>query len=70
MRLKNLQFGYNIPKRYLNKIGIEFLRVYFSGENLFTFTDYPDYDPERGGDGWHVQYPQAKTYSLGVNLRF
>ena len=70
LRLKNLQFGYNVPKRYLNKIGIEFLRVYFSGENLFTFTDYPDYDPERGGDGWHVQYPQAKTYSLGVNLRF
>lgn len=49
---------------------MEFLRVYFSGENLFTITDYPDYDPERGGDGWHVQYPQAKTYSLGVNLRF
>lgn len=70
LRLKNLQFGYNIPKKVLNKVGIDFLRVYFSGENLFTITDYPDYDPERAGDGWHVQYPQAKTYSLGVNLKF
>lgn len=70
LRLKNLQLGYNVPIRYLSKLGISFLRVYFSGENLFTITDYPDYDPEREGDGWHVQYPQAKTYSLGINLKF
>lgn len=70
LRLKNIQLGYNIPKQILNKAGIDFLRIYFSGENLFTFTSYPDYDPERSGDGWHVQYPQAKTYSIGLNLKF
>lgn len=70
LRLKNIQLGYNIPKKILNKAGIDFLRIYFSGENLFTLTSYPDYDPERSGDGWHVQYPQAKTYSLGLNLKF
>lgn len=70
LRLKNLQFGYNLPQRWLSKCGVDFLRIYFSGENLFTFTSYPDYDPERSGDGWHVQYPQAKTYSLGLNLKF
>lgn len=70
LRLKNLVFGYNLPKSVLDKIGIEFARVYFSGENLFVITDYPDYDPERSGDGWHAMYPQAKTYSLGINLRF
>lgn len=70
LRLKNIQFGYNIPKHLLSKVGIDFMRIYFSGENLFTITSYPDYDPERAGDGWHVQYPQAKTYSLGVNLKF
>lgn len=70
LRLKNIQLGYNVPKRILNKVGIDFLRIYFSGENLLTFTSYPDYDPERSGDGWHVQYPQAKTYSLGLNLKF
>lgn len=70
LRLKNLQLGYNVPKNITRKVGIDFLRIYFSGENLFTFTPYPDYDPERGGDGCHAQYPQAKTYSLGLNLKF
>ena len=70
LRLKNLQLGYNVPKVFLSKVGIDYLRIYFSGENLLTFTSYPDYDPERAGDGWHVQYPQAKTYSIGLNVKF
>ncbi len=70
LRLKNVQLGYNLPKVLLNKVGIDFLRVYFSGENLLTFTKYPDFDPERSGDGCHAQYPHAKTYSLGLNLKF
>lgn len=70
LRLKNIQLGYNLPQSLLNKVGIDFLRVYFSGENLFTFTKYPDFDPERAGDGWHAQYPHAKTFSLGLNLKF
>lgn len=70
LRLKNLQLGYNVPKRIIEKVGIDFLRIYFSGENLLTFTPYPDYDPERKEDGWHTQYPQARTYSFGINVRF
>lgn len=70
LRLKNLVIGYNLPKSWLSKFGVEFARVYFSGENLFVITDYPDYDPERSNDGWHAMYPQAKTYSFGLNLRF
>lgn len=70
LRLKNLVVGYNLPKSWLKKVGIEFARIYFSGENLFVITDYPDYDPERSDDGWHAMYPQARTYSLGLNLRF
>lgn len=70
LRLKNLQLGYNVPKKIIEKVGISFLRIYFSGENLLTFTQYPDYDPERAGDGWHTQYPQARTYSFGLNVKF
>lgn len=70
LRLKNLQVGYNFPKSLIKKMGLEFARIYMSGENLFVITDYPDYDPERSGDGWHAMYPQARTYSLGLNLRF
>lgn len=70
LRLKNLVIGYNLPKWWIGKFGIEFARIYFSGENLFVVTDYPGYDPERSDDGWHAMYPQAKTYSFGLNLRF
>ena len=70
LRLKNLQFGFNFPKEWIGKTGIDFLRIYFSGENLLTFTPYETFDPERAGDGWHVQYPHLKTFSFGLNVKF
>ncbi|WP_422351153.1 TonB-dependent receptor [Flagellimonas sp.] len=49
LRLKNIQFGYSLPEEVTEKLGIEKLRLFFSGENLLTFvnSDYPDgFDPE------------------------
>lgn len=70
LRLKNLQVGYTVPKKLLEKLRIEKCRIYFSGENLFTLTDfYESYDPEvpvsSGG-----YYPVTKTYSLGLSVSF
>lgn len=70
LRLKNLQIGYNIPQKTLSKIKINYLRIYFSGENLVTWTPYPSYDPEREGDGRFAWFPQLKTYALGLNIKF
>ncbi len=70
IRLKNLTFGYTITNEFMNQRGIENLRVYFSGDNLFTITDYRGLDPERGGNGYLVNYPQNKIYSFGVNVKF
>ena len=70
LRLKNLQVGYNFPKNWINKIGLKSLRLYFSGENLLTFSDYPHGDPERLSEGRHAVYPQLKTYSLGLDVKF
>jgi TonB-linked SusC/RagA family outer membrane protein len=70
LRLKNLVLGYMIPSKIVKRIGIDRLRVYFSGENLLTFTKYPGLDPERAGSGDFLQYPQNKIYSFGVNLTF
>jgi len=70
LRLKNLTFGYSLPVKATQKFGIEQLRVYFSGDNLFTFTNYPGLDPERGGSGSAVNYPQNKIFSFGVNVKF
>ncbi|MDD2305175.1 MAG: TonB-dependent receptor [Prolixibacteraceae bacterium] len=70
LRLKNLSFGYTLPGKTTQRIGIDQLRVYFSGDNLVTFTKYPGLDPERGGSGSAVNYPQNKIFSFGVNVKF
>lgn len=70
LRLKNLTFGYSLPVKATQKFGIEQLRVYFSGDNLITLTNYPGLDPERGGSGSAVNYPQNKIFSFGVNVKF
>jgi TonB-linked SusC/RagA family outer membrane protein len=70
LRLKNLTFGYTLPNRLTQRSGIQQLRVYFSGDNLVTLTKYPGLDPERGGSGSFVNYPQNKIYSFGVNVKF
>ncbi len=78
LRLKNLNVGYTFN---LNKFGVQNLRVYFSGDNLMTITNYPG-EPERQTgvytDGTaardynntFLRYPQNKVYSLGINLKF
>ncbi|MDR1098417.1 MAG: TonB-dependent receptor [Tannerella sp.] len=68
LRLKNLQIGYNIP---LTTSRINSLRIYFSGDNLLTFTKYPQGgDPERNYDGRFAIHPQTTIYSFGVKARF
>ncbi len=73
LRLKNLQLGYTIPKSLTQKIKIENVKIYVSGENLFTFTDLMLFDPEqtaRGGIGDAKIYPLSKIYSMGLNINF
>lgn len=72
MRLKNLQIGYTFPKAWTQKAGIERLRIFFSGENLFTISGMADmFDPEaNGSNGWSSgkTYPLSQTYSFGLNV--
>ncbi|PGH39509.1 MAG: SusC/RagA family TonB-linked outer membrane protein, partial [Candidatus Nephrothrix sp. EaCA] len=70
LRLKNINFGYAIPQKLVRRIKAERLRIYFSADNLLTFTKYKYLDPERGGDGAFVAYPQNKVVSLGLNLTY
>lgn len=68
-RLKNLQLGYTIPSSVTAKIGLQKLRVYFSGEDLFEIHNTPGgWDPEE--DGQITSYPFARNYSFGVNIVF
>lgn len=70
LKLKNLQFGYNFPTSIVSKVGIEALRLYISGTNLFTIApDYLEgYDPET--DMNPSRYPTLRVFSVGFNLKF
>ncbi|MBB5437873.1 TonB-linked SusC/RagA family outer membrane protein [Pedobacter sp. AK017] len=70
LRLKNLQLGYNFPSKLINKAKIQGLRLYVSGDNLLTFTNFFDgSDPERAAaSGRAAIYPQAKIYSFGLKV--
>ena len=69
LRVKNIQIGYNLPKKWLTKLTIDNLRIYASGENLATFTKFRGLDPERLGNASDM-YPLNKSFSLGINLGF
>ena len=79
-RLKNLSIGYTLPDKWLSCIGFEKIRIYFSGENLLTFTklhsDYIDPEQASASNSWKTSrsdtriYPWSKTYSFGVDITF
>lgn len=69
-RLKNVEIGYTLQENLLTVVGIRQMRVFVSGQNVFTWS--PKFrswhlDPETDGA---TSYPQTKTFSLGVNITF
>jgi len=75
-RLKSLQLGYTFSKEKLSQLGMDSVRVYLSGTNLFTITDYDGLDPEAseanaltiGVDSG--RYPLPRITSVGLSLNF
>ena len=67
LRVKNLQIGYSLPSRLLQRIRVESFRIFASAENLATFTKYRGLDPEKQGDKSDA-YPINKSFSFGVNI--
>lgn len=68
LRLKNLTFGYTLPKELTQKAYISRARVYFSGQNLFCITSLPYiYDPETLN---YNMYPVQRTFSVGLDINF
>lgn len=71
VRLKNVQLSYAIPPVVLDKIGVRNVSVFFSGENLLTFTNmFENFDPEAlgGGFGPGKTYPLQRVLSVGLNV--
>jgi hypothetical protein len=82
LRLSNVQLTYTIPSNVMKKVGISSAQVYLQGQNILTLTKYTGMDPdinirtsENNNQDFHMgidegAYPVAKTYTLGVRLKF
>jgi len=74
IRVKTITLSYNLPVRWMSAMKIDNARIYFTGENLFTFTKYTGFDPEVSRFGFdntrmgydYGGYPSAKSYILGI----
>ncbi|MGK6350565.1 TonB-dependent receptor [Parapedobacter sp. DT-150] len=75
LRLRNVNLAYNVGQSVLDRLNVSALRLYVTGSNLFTLTNYTGYDPEtssegtglaKGGD--YLGYPTARSFIFGINL--
>lgn len=77
LRLSNVTLGYSLPKNWVEKIKLENIRVYVSGDNLFCISPYRGYNPEisykssnmEAGFDWGG-YPLARIVTGGINITF
>lgn len=83
-RLKDVTLSYNFPASVCQKMKISDLMIYFSGRNLYTWTDWTGWDPEarqigRGSSStnefgssvsWEDNYPMTKSFTIGLNITF
>lgn len=77
LRLSNLTFGYTFPKQVVRKIGLSKLRLYFTGNNLLTWTPYTGFDPEVSNMRSPLTpgvdfgaYPRSRSFIFGANISF
>lgn len=69
VKLRNLEFGYTIPRQVLERFLISELRLYVSGQNLLTFANTNGTDPEIESENG-LQYPTTRIVNLGLTLKF
>ena len=68
LKLKNVTIGYTFPEKWMRKAHIGSIRIFLTGDNLFTITDYPGIDPEFT-DNMNY-YANLRQYTIGLNIKF
>ncbi len=67
MRMKDLTVGYSLPQRLSKRIRVKNLRIYFTGQNMLTWSPFKLWDPEQGGNAF--AYPNQKVFNIGLTAR-
>ncbi|KQB39273.1 SusC/RagA family TonB-linked outer membrane protein [Flavobacterium aquidurense] len=78
LRVQNVTLGYSLPSDMISKLKLSRLRLYVSGQNLYTFTKYKGYDPEVGSYNQDAllsgvdngRYPTPRQITFGFNVEF
>ncbi len=70
VRIQDVSLSYDVPRSLLDKFRLSALRLFVSGKNLYTFTDWIGSDPESGGTDWDEMYPMPRTIVFGLNIGF
>jgi len=71
LRIKDLTLGYTLPTKLTRKAAIDNLRIYFTGKNLLTLTNYSGFDPEMGLGGFDLGInPPTRMYNVGIDITF
>jgi hypothetical protein len=76
VRLKNVQLSYTLPRVITDRLNIRTMKIYVTGKNLYTLTNYSGYDPDIGSFQGNAQqsgidvgrYPLSRTFLVGINL--
>lgn len=70
VRVRNIQLGYNVPKKFLKDTYITDMSFTLQGENLYNFTKWEGFDPESDRTADVYQYPTPKLFTLGLQVKF
>lgn len=70
IRLKNVELGYNVPKKTMKSFGLESMRIYLMGNNLAVWDKIKMWDPEIGNANEGSNYPLSRTYTVGLEISF
>jgi TonB-linked SusC/RagA family outer membrane protein len=68
LRLKSVEIGYSLPKKWIERLSMRNLRIYANGSNLFIISAFKMWDPEMASDG--LKYPLQRVFNIGVNIDF
>jgi hypothetical protein len=68
LRLKNVEFGYTLPRRVTQRINVDKARFYVNGVNLIHFSKFKLWDPEMAGNG--LGYPTQRVFNIGAQISF